>query len=247
MFNILKKLFPSADPHKSSAGNSSLPNSRILHQSILHDGSETATRGQLVQIMMRDLVRKSGIPPGWIQCQIQVVTSRSRGQGISVRLVVKQWDERLMKYAFAFQKALLTEIVQFEPQAASWLQGIAWQLEVAGSCPVTELPGSKFWQVQEEEDQFEIISMPAPAVQPVVAVRPAVPAAPVLAAAVVPTFALDALEPLPPLVEEPPKLENDTAEDLERLFAIRDRELEQLATNNLLPMGYEKTEPSPLV
>jgi hypothetical protein len=125
-----------------------LPHSHIQHHSSLHDGSETATRSQLVQIMMRDLVRKSGIPPGWIQCQIQVVTSRSRGQGIFVRLVVKHWDERLMTYAFAFQKTLLTEIVQFEPQAVTWLQAIAWQLEVAGSCTVTELPGPQFWQRQ---------------------------------------------------------------------------------------------------
>ncbi len=259
MFNFLKKLFSSMSLSRSPAGNSSLPNSRIHQQSILHDGSETATRGQLVQIMMRDLVRKSGIPPGWIQCQVQVVTSRTRGEGISVRLVVKQWDERLMKYAFAFQKALLTDIVQFEPQAASWLQGIAWQLEVAGTCPVTELPGSQYWKTHGEVDPFDIIPIPAsampvhapvpaPVAPPVVAMTPpiAAAAAPVLAAAAVPTFALDALEPLPPLVDEPPTPENDTAEDLERLFAIRDRELEQLAVNNLLPQGYEKTEPSPL-
>lgn len=263
MFNFFKKLFSSTGMNQSPAGNSSLPNSRIQHQSILHDGSETATRGQLVQIMMRDLVRKSGIPPGWVQCQLQVVTSRTRGEGIFVRLVVKQWDERLMKYAFAFQKALLTEIVQFEPQAASWLQGIAWQLEVAGTCPLTELPGSQYWKTHGEVDPFDIIpipasampvhaSVPAPtpapvtAVPSVAAVTTPTAAVPVFAAAAVPTFALDALEPLPPLVDEPPTPENDTAEDLERLFAIRDRELEQLAVNNLLPQGYEKTEPSPL-
>jgi hypothetical protein len=253
MFNIFKKLFSSAGNHRSPSGNSSLPHSHshIQHQSSLHDGSETATRGQLVQIMMRDLVRKSGIPPGWIRCQIQVVTSRSRGQGIFVRLVVKHWDERLMKYAFAFQKTLLTEIVQFEPQAVTWLQGIAWQLEVAGSCTVTELPGRQFWQTQEKADPFEIIPMPASAMpvhapRPAVAVAPSIPTAPVLAAAAVPTFDLDALEPLPPVVDGPPTPENDAAEDLERLFAIRDRELEQLAVNNLLPQGYEKTAPSPL-
>ena len=232
MFNIFKKLFPSAGSLRQPSRNSSLPNSRIHQHSMLQDGSETATRGQLVQIMMRDLVRKSGIPPSWIHCQIQVVTSRTRGQGIFVRLVVKHWDERLMKYAFAFQKALLTEIVEFEPEASSWLQGIAWQLEVAGSCPVTKLPESQFWQAGGSARPFD--SMPRP-----------VSAMPVSAAAV-PTFALDALETPPSAVDKPSTLENDTAEDLERLFAIRDRELEQLATSNLLPAGYEKTEPSPL-
>ena len=246
MFNLLKKLFASIGIDRTPPGNCSLQNSRIHHQSMLHDGSETATRGQLVQIMMRDLVRKSGIPPGWIQCQIQVVSSRSKGQGIYVRLVVKQWDERLMKYAFAFQKALLTEIVQFEPQAETWLQGIAWQLEVAGTCPLTELPGSNFWKTHGAVDPFEIIPMPAPVAAPVLPTFVAASVLPVVAAVSATSFSLDELAPLPAFVEAPVAPENDTAEDLERLFAIRDRELEQLAMNNLLPVGYEKTEPSPL-
>jgi hypothetical protein len=33
-----------------------------------------------------------------------------------------------MQYAFAFQKALLTDIVRFEPKAITWLHGISWQL-----------------------------------------------------------------------------------------------------------------------
>ena len=72
------------------------------------------------------------------------------------------------------------------------------------------------------------------------------PVTPVLAAAAVPAFALDELEPLAPVIEKPPTPENDTAEDLERLFAIRDRELKHPAVSKPLPQGYEKTEPSPL-
>jgi hypothetical protein len=242
-----------------AVGNS-LPNSDIFQPSKLLDSSDTATRGQLVQVMMRDLVRKSGIPPGWVQCQIQVINSRSRGQGIYVRLIVKHWDERLMKYAFAFQKALLTEIVQFEPEASKWLQGISWQLEVAATCPVTELPGKQFWHDAKAVDPFEIIPMPAPANLPVpqpaqaapaLPVVPAVPVIPVLpvvaAASAVPLLdALDSLPSLPSLPNQAITPENDTAEDLEKLFAIRDKELEHQAVNKLLPMGYEKTEPVPL-
>ena len=98
-----------------------------------------------------------------------------------MRLVVKHWDERLMKYAFAFQKALLTEILQFEPHAASWLQGMSWQFDLANTCAVTELPDSPFW--------------------------------------------LDAQVSLAQGVDETLTPENDTAQDLEKLFAIRDKEL----------------------
>ncbi len=257
MFNFFQKLFSSAGDKRPPTGDSSLPNSRTYHQSVLNDGSETATRGQLVHVVMRYLVRTSGIPPDWIQCQIQVVSSRKRGQGIFVRLIVKQWDERLMKYAFAFQKALLTEIVQFEPSAATWLYGIAWQLEVASTCPLTELPGSQYWKTHGKVDPFDIVAMPASAMpaqaavtgpmaaqRSVASVTPPIAAVPVRAAA--PNFALDALEPLPPLIDETRMSENDTEEDLQRLFAIRDRELKQMAVSKLSTQGYEKTEPAPL-
>jgi hypothetical protein len=247
MFNFFNKLLSSAGDKRQPASDGSLPSSRTHHQSSLNDGSQAATRGQLVHTVMRDLVRKSGIPAGWIQCQIHVVSSRKRGQGIFVRLVVKQWDQRLMTYAFAFQKALLTDIVQLEPKAAAWLHGIAWQLEVASTCPVTDLPDSQFWQTQGKVDPFDIVAMPASAM-PVHAPVPAPMAAPESVAAVTPseTFALDELELLPPVLVEPPTPENDTAEDLEHLFAIRDRELKQPAVGKPLPQGYEKTEPSPL-
>jgi hypothetical protein len=254
MTNILKKLSGWFGGDQTAHSNSSLPVSRNPQHSMLHDGSVTATRGQLVQVLLRDLLRKSGMPPGWVQCQIQVMNSRSRGKGIFVRLVVKHWDERLMKYAFAFQKALLTDIVQIEPKAASWLQGIAWQLEVASSCPLTELPGPEFWQPQmalaaatQPIDPFDIIPMPANAVavtaaapkRPIVAessVAAAITATPFLNVPEAPDSPSEVIAPLP----------DDTAQDLERLFAIRDNELANMSANNLLPAGYETTEPAPL-
>ena len=270
MNTLLKKVAGWLGRNQTTHKNSAFPSSRNSHLSMLHDGSETETRGQLVQVLLRDLVRKSGMPPGLVQCQIQVVNSRSRGQGIYLRLVVKQWDERLMTYAFAFQKALLTEIVQFEPQAGTWLHGIAWQLEVAASCPLTELPGPDFWQVPaatpEPVDQFDIIPMPANAVSmttPVTAARLTPAALPAIAAFIVPDLPdlpespkavpasaalpqLDSLTPLPSLVELPAPPVDDTAQDLELLFAIRDNELASLAKDDLLPAGYENTEPLPL-
>ncbi len=261
MNNPLKNLFDFFGTKGAAPSHSSLPHSRNSQHSMLHDGSETATRGQLVQVLLRDLLKKCGMPPGAVQCQIQVMNSRTRGQGIYVRLVVKQWDERLMKYAFAFQKALLTEIVQFEPKAGAWLQGIAWQLEVASSCPITDLPGPEFWQTPAAAplDQFDIVPMPAKAVTPAavdpIPVPVPIPAPPVavptlpelsIAAALAAKPLLEPIEPLPSLIDMPAEPPDETAQDLEMLFAIRDTELANLAANNLLPAGYEGTEPAPL-
>jgi len=143
MQNFLRTLFT----RKSPSANSMLPGIRDSRLS-LKDTSENGLRQQIVIVTMHDLLRKSGIPPSWVECHVQIAHSKSRGQGLYVRLVLKHWDERLMKYAFAFQKTLLTDIVQFEPKAAGWLHGISWQLEVATSCPYPDLPESTSRQVR---------------------------------------------------------------------------------------------------
>ena len=194
----------------------------------IEDGSENATRRQLVQVLLRDVLRRSGIPPAWIECQMLLVSSRTRGHGMYVRLVLKHWDHRLMNYTVAFQRALITDIERFEPRASEWLHGISWQLDVNDSCPYTELPEKSFWR--------------EPAKTPVVA--------PLLAQVVV-----EEVNPVvtPPRAERTERVErpkkpddNDPARDLERLFAIRDQELDRQAAEGLTPVGYEKTQPSPL-
>jgi hypothetical protein len=109
------------------------------------DGSANALRRQLVQVLVRDVMRRHGIPPGWLDCQVLLVSSRSRGEGMYVRLVMKHWDLRLLTYAVAFQKSLMVDITRFEPRASDWLYGISWQLEVGDTCPYPELPDRSVW------------------------------------------------------------------------------------------------------
>lgn len=148
MKNLIQKLFRTPTP------NSTLASSALRHKapgpggdnpSTIQEGSENAIRRQLVQVLLRDVIRKHGIPPQWIELQMLVVSSSSRGAGLYVRLVIKQWDQRLMNYAMALQSELLADIARFEPQAAKWLHGISWQLEMADSCPYTVLPDKAFW------------------------------------------------------------------------------------------------------
>ena len=249
---FFKKLFSKTSKEESTPTSIS---SRGFHSSV-QGGSESLIRVQLVQVVMRDLLRKSGIPPEWIVCQPQILNSRSRGEGIFVRLSVKHWDDRLMQYAFAFQKALLTEIVRFEPQAAKWLHGIAWQLEVAASCPRAELPQKAFWLTAPMSAPTK--QAPAPnqsLVAPVAAIAPVAPQAALQrrASAVSPTafspttiLAPQATPPAPLLAPEKPTTEDDTRQDLERFFAVRDRELAGYSANKPLTAGFESTEPSPL-
>ena len=146
MNNFLKNLFSSSKaPQKFAA--SSLPASRADLMSV-QNGSENATRQQLIQTLHRDLMRKHGIPFEWTACHTQVIVSRSKGTGMAVVMVIKHWDERLMNHTFALQRALATDIIAFEPAAEQWLQGITWRLEVASTCPHISLPEKSFWNSQ---------------------------------------------------------------------------------------------------
>ena len=202
----------------------------------LQDSSENATRRQLVQMLMRKLLHSSGIPPHWIECQMLLASSRSRGQGMYVRLVLKHFDIRFMTYAFAFQQTLRKDIERFEPKSAEWLHGLSWQFDMASSCPHNALPDRTFWQAPAA----------SPSLQPSLPLPPAVPMpvpVPALALALAPvdTRKSDALPyPVPaPAVDE-------RTEDIERLFAIRDQELASRAVHDMTPVGYEATQPSAL-
>lgn len=209
----------------------------------IEDGSDNATRRQLVQVLLRDAMRKYGIPPRWINCQMLLVSSRSRGPGMYVRLVVRQWDDRLMKYAYAFQNALMAEITHFEPHAAQWLHGISWQLDVGDTCPDQAMPDKSYW-AEPARQAPSTTSRPSRAA-PLTAALPA--SAPVAVAAAMAAGVAAATEapldqPAPPAM---PAADADAMKDLERLFRIRDQELGQAHASDSAA-GYEATQPSPL-
>jgi hypothetical protein len=223
----------------------------------IEDGSDNATRRQLVQVLLRDALRKYGIPPRWIDCQMLLVNSRSRGQGMYVRLVVREWDERLMNYAYAFQNALMVEITRFEPQASQWLHGISWQLDVAETCPHRSMPDKSFWAdpvappVRPVRPAPSLVQPIAPLFPPMSAASAAAAAAPILASLgqtqvpqaeqAAPAASAETAAPRAPAAPD-----SDAMKDLERLFRIRDQELGMRVESNSAPVGYEATRPSPL-
>lgn len=116
------------------------------NQQTIEDNSDNGTRRQLVQTLLRECLRRNGIPTGWIECQMLIVNSRSRGPGMYARLVLRHWDPRLLTYAYAFQKELLAAIGQFEPQSSTWLHGVSWEFNVGDSCPYPDMPDPAIWR-----------------------------------------------------------------------------------------------------
>ena len=226
MTSLFNRLFGSRN---SSASD---PSTRVpAHASRFSDGpttvednSEIGMRSQLIHVLLRDALRRHGLPSHWIECQILQVANRSLGNGMFVRLIVKHWDERLMRHLLAFEKAYLTDLERFEPNASQWLHGISWQIQPLNACPYATMPDKTFWQN-------------APSAQPLKEQTPA----PALAAAVTSADRL-AFDATRPSLEE----ERDPAlSDIQRLFAIRDREIAQSGKNSG-HSDYPPTEPAAL-
>lgn len=194
--------------------------------STLQAGSEAANRQQLVLITMRDLLRRSAIPAHWIECQTLLVNSRSRGSGLYVHLVVHHWDERLMRYAQAFQVELKERIMRFDPKAVGWVHGIAWDFNAMDTCPFPVLPPKIAWNTNPEP-----LPPPLEAPAPVASTPAHYPAVlPAGGPAVAPTRAMP----------------SEVEQDLNALFAIRDREIGLVASSAKPSDAYEATEPAPL-
>ena len=268
MRKLISKLFgfrPKVAPVRSSQPDFAV--SRMTEESpvTIEDGSDNALRRQLVQVLLRDVLRRHGIAVPLVECQMLVVTSRSRGPGMYVRLVLKQWDERLVRYAFAFQNALKADILRFEPQANEWLHGVSWQFEFGDSCPYAELPDKKFWQTPASQ----AVSPGAAAAATTHSAGDSDQNVPALTAADLATAArlanaarraalitLDApandyaatdqnaatdLMPLRATTEDRKKSEEE--EDLDRLFAIRDRELARQTDFGVTRTEFARTQP----
>jgi len=188
-------------------------------QHTIEDNSDNGTRRQLVQMLLRECLRRNGIPSGWIECQMLVVNSRSRGPGMYARLVLRRWDPRLLTYAYAFQKELLAAVTQFEPQSTTWLHGVSWEFNVGDSCPYPDMPAPATWREP-----------------PASAVPAAAPAAAVLASAA-------PAEAAPAASAEDEVLRD--LKDLQSMFAARDASMEEKAAAGG-QADFQPTQPSGL-
>ena len=208
---LFARKLPTA-PYKSSSAPSTF-----------QSGSEAANRQQLVLMTVRDLLRRSAIPMHWLECQTLVVNSRSRGTGLYIHLVVHHWDERLLRYTKAFQTELKERIVRFDPKAASWVHGIAWDLGALRSCPYPALPPKSTWDADQKTPVAKNTTTQTQEVAASEEQKTAGQASP-----------------------NNPAMTSEVAQDLVALFAIRDRELDSAADPYKGPVTFDVTEPAPL-
>lgn len=254
--SFLKRLFPSSSPAGNAASQAtphSVPASTLNSKGPM--SQENSSRRELLRLVLRDTLNRTGIPTSWIGADLLAATSRGREPGIHVRLLLKHWDPRLMQHGIAFEHAYKKRLLTLDPLSQRWLLGISWQyaLDNEHACPPMPHPG--IWTSAFDENDTDVaglaeqsalrspdpddllggsivISGPAANPDPSVA-RPA-------AAAAIRQGQRDAA-PVP--------MSNTRAEakaDLDALFAIRDQDMQQHSNSDATSPQFAATEPAGL-
>lgn len=115
--------------------------------------SEQHSRRELLKVVLRDALRRHGIPYEWITGEALTSTSRQRESGLHWRLAIRHWDARLPALCVALQNSLMERLHGFDPTAPSWLQGVSWEFALADESACPALPPASAWRPVSEPVQ----------------------------------------------------------------------------------------------
>jgi len=214
---LLKRIFGTNGTQGDAPGGSE---SEQFHESGStsneEETSRNAPRRELIQVVMRDTMRKHGIPSDWLECRILSTVTRTGRAGLHMNFVVRQAHEQLLGYVFAFQDSFLSELARFEPRARDWLVSVGWEFEGHGNSSLAGAPAAKI------AGGFTPSSTRAP---------------------LVPSASDDAFAPTEDAMSaELPRTDEDVQKDLQALFAIRDAAIADAARKEDRP-DFEPTQP----
>jgi len=139
---LIKKIFGGGTNGAGAAVESSQPHEA---QKATDQAKARDIRRELVQVVLRDTMRKHGVPSDWVDCRLLSVKNRQHKAGMHVQFLVRKGDEQLLNYVHAFQESFWEEILKFQPQAREWLFSVGWQFygkAVRGFAP---MPGPGAW------------------------------------------------------------------------------------------------------
>lgn len=262
--SFLKRLFNSDSSPANSSAQSHPASQFSLPASSQHSQSPAAQQGasrrELLRLVLRDTLNRTGIPTSWISADLLAATSRGREPGIHVRLLLKHWDPRLMLHGIAFQNSFYKRLLTLDPLADRWLLGVSWQYALADDSNCPQMPHPGIWTSSVPTDLLVAAASAAEAVdtaEPVdllggsiVISGPAKApdsfvARPVAANAI--SSARAAQPVAPPRAAQPHQDERAEAKaDLERLFAVRDADLKRHTEANPASNHFAATEPASL-
>lgn len=109
--------------------------------------ARSAVRRELVQVTLRETMRRHAIPSDWLEVRMLPAVTRKGKRGLHVQLVVRQGQGSLLAYIPSFQSAWMAEIEKFDAHAWDWLLSISWQFAGITSTNAGDVPAAGDWRL----------------------------------------------------------------------------------------------------
>jgi hypothetical protein len=63
-----------------------------------------------------------------------------------LRLVLREWQPRLLACSVALQRAVRTRVLRLDPLSPAWFTGVSWRFDLVDESGCPELPPPEEWQ-----------------------------------------------------------------------------------------------------
>ena len=113
----------------------------------------TDVQRELVRVVLKDTLRKNGIPAGWIGCEVTGISHNNMDDELFVHLIVMNGNEALLQYAPALQQDLMQGLDRFEPNVDHSNYVVSWLFSPDCGFKRTSLPAPSFWVMDEAAQQ----------------------------------------------------------------------------------------------
>lgn len=142
---LLNKIFRADKAGPGVPESTRFAESETGNQDEAEEAARNNGRKELVQVTLRETMRRHAVPSDWLEVRILPVLSRHGRSGMHVQLVVRQGEGSLLTYIPAFQSSFMAEIEKFDPRAWEWLLSISWQFSSITSRSGGDLPQAGDW------------------------------------------------------------------------------------------------------
>lgn len=116
----------------------------------MHDTPETRLRKQLLAVVLRDTIKKTGIPAAWIRGEALSVVQPDGQSKIEVQLSVAIDEPRVYYYLSSIQASYERRLQAVAPDAQAWMSRLVWRLGPDPSWEVA-LPDPEYWELVESD------------------------------------------------------------------------------------------------
>lgn len=137
-------------PRDRSAGADAPADGSRLAPGMSKTPEPALSNRELVRIVLRDTLRRNGIPPDWIGSQIASRTQPGQPTAHQIQLVILKWHEGLLRFAPLLEQQILQGLRQFDPQSDHSGHIVVWSFAPNCGCPYTTLPAPSYWSAAEK-------------------------------------------------------------------------------------------------